>query len=194
MFHMKDWDKTKPMFRLIGGTTLSESAYNLWIRRKGNALEVNEMGAMPEGEELQVVGESSWRGCGGCACSEFLVAQTGAPLESICGQILVSCLINEVVERLLRGVSGQVRVRGGAQCTKKSFGLRSTVLDDLAQKLEQTGLAALENAFATIVTPLNKHGKPPIKHESTEALSDIAAEIEVYIEHNRKKEASSLFL
>jgi len=49
-----------------------------------------------------------------------------------------------------------VRVRGRiwGELVKDSCGLRNRILDELASKVEETGLAGVENAFLSIISPL----------------------------------------
>lgn len=127
--------------------------------------------------------------------SKSLAVISESPLENICGQMILSEFISNVAEGALESIGGKVRVRGGTRGVKASFGLRNTVLDELADKVQQTGLATVEDAFLSIVPPLGNAGKlPPYGLGGTELFSDTEKEITTYLEGGRFEQAEPLLL
>ena len=99
--------------------------------------------------------------------------------------------MSSIVDQAVQSVTGEVRVRAGEQGVKASFGLRNTVLDELVNRVERSGLAIAEDAFLSIV-PI--FGKLPKNSATTEAFSDLAIKISTYTEAGQFERAESLLL
>lgn len=169
--------KSTPKYRIVGrGDPLDEESYKLWL--------------LPQ-TQLMTISEHSVGGPPGSNGPERLVAVSETPLESICGQLIFSTFMSNVVDQAIESVAGKVRVRAGEQGVKASFGLRNTVLDELVNRVERSGLAFTEDAFLSIV-PI--FGKLPKHSATTEAFSDLAIEISTYTEAGQFEHAESLLL
>ena len=163
--------------RIVGsGDPEDEKLYKLWL------LPQTELTTTAE----PIIGNSS-----NSNGRERLVVVSETPLERLCGQHIFSTFMSVVVDRVMGSVAGKVRVRGGEQGVKASFGLRNTVLDELVNRLERTGLAATEDAFLSIAPLFGKLSK---KFATTEAFSDLAIDISTYTAEGQYEQAESLLL
>lgn len=116
------------------------------------------------------------------------------PLDYTCGQIILSGFISSIAEKGLLDIGGVVRVRGGEEGVKSSFGLRHSVLDKLVDKVEETGLANTEEVFLSIALPLQRSGKLPITLGAMEAFQETNSEIDIYLKGGRFEQAEPLLL
>ncbi|KAA8894938.1 hypothetical protein FN846DRAFT_998514 [Sphaerosporella brunnea] len=178
MLHLKIFGKqplrsVRRVFTKTDGPS-ERRIYERWIRRQTQAITID--GSEYE-KALLLVGKpsvhvSSDDGLG------FPAVMSEAPLENICGQIILSAFISTFAKKALeKPFGGQVRARAGLQGVKASFGLRNTILDKLASSVETTGLATIEEAFLSLVPPLEEAKKLPTITDTTAVFSDTAAEI-----------------
>ena len=124
--------------------------------------------------------------------AQCLAVLSETPLEGICGQHIYTTFLANVVDVAVDSINGKVRVRGSEQGTRDSFGLRHTVVDELLNEVERTGLATPEDALLSIVPALG--GKYLTGAATTEAFSDHANEISAYLEGGRFERAEALLL
>ncbi|KAF8537728.1 ankyrin repeat-containing domain protein [Trichophaea hybrida] len=165
---------------------LERKTYEQWIRRQANIVSINST------ETQRLIGKPS---IAQPTPTKFLAVISDAPLENVCGQFILSEFISNVARKPLVSIGGKVRVRGGSRGVKASFGLRNSVLDELASKVQQTGLATIEEAFLSIVPPLANSGRLPLYGlGGTEVFSDTAKEITTYLEGGRLDQAEPLLL
>jgi ankyrin repeat protein len=117
-----------------------------------------------------------------------------APINNICGQYILSKFMSEVAEKYLVSIGGRVWIRSGQPGVKASFGWGNTVLDDLANELERTGLATIEEAFLGIVPPLEKAKKLPTDIDISAAFLDTTKQMATYLDGGRDEQAKRLHL
>ena len=89
--------------------------------------------------------------------------------------------MSSVVSEAVESIGGPVLARGGDQWLKSSFGLRNTVLDELASKLEETGLATADETYLCIIPPLEINSKLPSQTDSAEKFILKAKEVTVLL-------------
>jgi len=177
------------ILRIVDCDGLSESkVYDQWIRRNTENISVRSLERVNSGpvRYRHIVGKSS-------NAISLLAVVSDAPLETVCGQIILSEFISRVVGEVVESIGGHVRVRGGETGVKASFGLRNTVLDQLAERVERTNLATAEEAYMSIVPAFRVSGKLPINDSSTEVFSDTAKEATMYLKNRRYEQAELLF-
>jgi len=147
--------------------------YEKWIRRQEKYRVVHHGQKFVEGESTE--GGSAAGGSAvpyrtligypsGCpsndSSQDLIVVRADSPLDRICGQIIFSEFMASVVSQAVESIGGQVLARGGDQWLKASIiGLRNTVLDELANKLEETGLATADEAYVCIIPSLATNNK-----------------------------------
>jgi len=197
MLHFRD-PKTENQQQLPEGRTYrifdidtppERKTYEQWVRRQAQVVTIDSV------ETHHYIGKPSISQLPSTNNSKFLAVISESPLENICGQMILSEFISNVAEGALESIGGKVRVRGGTRGVKASFGLRNTILDELADKVQQTGLATVEDAFLSIVPPLGNAGKlPPYGLGGTELFSDTEKEITTYLEGGRFEQAEPLLL
>ncbi|KAF8532490.1 hypothetical protein BDD12DRAFT_557043 [Trichophaea hybrida] len=100
--------------------------------------------------------------------------------------------MSDVVDWAIESVGGEVLVRHSERGVMTSYGLRNTVLDELVNKLERTGLATTTEDALLSMVPL--FGKLPKNSTSTKEFSDLANEISAYTEGGQFEQAESLLL
>jgi len=178
----------------IGGGS-GRDIYEKWVRRQAQAIAIDSAGRTPDGQTLCLVGMPSTTQSSSGNSFDLLAVKSEALLENICGQVIFSAFISSVAKTALKAIGGKVRVRSTGFGVKTLFGLRNTVLDELADKVHQTGLTTVEDAFLSIIPPLGESEKlPPIAHGRMDVFSDTTKEIMTYIEGGRFEQAEPLFL
>ena len=197
MLHFKDPGNWQPLparkiHRVFGMDGPSErKTYEQWVQRQAKVVTID----IDSTETQYLVGKPLRPQPPSANNSKFLAIISETPLEKICGQIILSEFISNIAEKALESIGGKVRGRGGARGLKASFGLRNTVLDELAGKVQQTGLATVEEAFLSIVPPLRNSGNlPSYGLGGTEVFSDTEKEITTYLEGGRFDQAEPLLL
>ena len=188
--------------RVIGIDSPSmRTSYEQWVLREAEIINIpgsgqtaRISGSTSSSERLIFIGEPSpIRSL--FVESGFLAVISEAPLENICGQAILSAFMTSFVQTSLESIGGGVRGRGGERGVKASFGLRSGVLDELAEKVERTGLASIEDALSCIVPPLQNSGKLPLAGvTSTDVFSDTVQEITNYFTGGRLELAEPLLI
>ncbi|KAF8251592.1 ankyrin [Wilcoxina mikolae CBS 423.85] len=203
MLHFKDLEAKQAfskagVLRVINPDGKSSTAYEQWVRREAQIIATDNFGRISSGENryeiLHFVGKPSTLPNG---ASPLQAVISEAPLENICGQIILSAFISEFVGTVLKSIGGKVRVRipGDKQPVKASFGFRNTVLDELAEKVEQTGLANVEDVLLCCVPPLEKADKlPKIGLTDRDVFSKIEKEIMIYFQGGRLEQAEPFLL
>jgi len=169
---------------------VGRNIYERWIQRQSEAIMADSSGII-DGKPLRIFGKPSITQFS----SDLLVVMSESPLENICGQFILSAFLSDFANQCLKSIGGRVRIRGGQQGMRvSSFGWSNTVLDDLANMVERTGLATSEEAFLSIVPPLDKAAKLPANLDIPEAFSDTAKEIATYLDGRQHKQAKLLLL
>ncbi|KAF8533780.1 hypothetical protein BDD12DRAFT_468216 [Trichophaea hybrida] len=186
MSHIKHSEgrKSSLVHRIVD---VDKETYEQWVRRQEQTTTKIHCGEL-------IIGKPSTALPSRDGHFHMLAVLSGAPLDSICGQAILSAFISKVAETVLGEIGGRVGVRGGTG-VKASFGLRNQVLDELANKVEQTGLASIEDAFLSIIPPLQKAGKlSTITLTTVETSLNLTKEINLYIEGGRFDQAEPLLL
>ena len=191
MLHFKETEETQPLgtrsHRILD---IEKSTFDRWIRREAETIKADWSGRAGN-ETLRIIGKPKAME----ARSDLLAIISEIPLEAVCGQLLLSVFIAGIAEVISETIGGIVRVRGGQQATKASFGWRNSVLDKLAEEVERVGLASTtEEALLSIVSPLEKAGKLPGNLGTTQIFGDTATEIPTYKEGGRFDRAEPLLL
>ena len=199
MFHLHIISKKKPTgsVRLLHHTY--EDTYKRWIQRKIQPMEIDLSNSCPS--NLLILGIPTAymepRIHQNPPPARFLGLTSESPLEKICGHIILSAVIRAISQDPSMSLEGTTQVRGGGNSLNSnvSSGWRNTVLTDLANTIERTGLATVEEAFICIIPPLEKAGKLPSNLTSTsEVYLDMANEITTWLQGGRISEAEHLFL
>ena len=171
--------------------------YETWIRRQERYRVVRhgeifiaggsiERG--PTSPYLPLVGYPS--GChSNNSHQDLVVVRADSTLDRICGQIIFSEFMSSVVSEAVESIDGQVLVRGGDQWLKASLGLRNTVLDELASKLEETGFATADEAYLCIIPSLAINNKLPSQTDSAEKFIYKAKEVTAFLGGGRFEQA-----
>ena len=169
--------RTSKNYRIVGNGDLSKKAdYRKWL--------------FPQTELVlaDLTGEETTIGRPNPHQDQYLAALSKTPLEKICGQHILSTFLADVVHRAVDSIDGKVRVQGSEHAT----GLRNTVIDELRNEVERTGLATPEDALLCIVPAL------PAKYftgaATTEVFPDLAEEISTYLREGRFGRAETLLL
>ena len=123
---------------------------------------------------------------------DLVVVRTDSPLERVCGQIIFSEFMSCVVSQVVESIGGQVLTRGGDQWLKASIGLRNTISDELAIKLEETGLATVDEAYLCIIPSLTTNDKLCDQADGAQELFNKGKEIRALFEGGRLQEAEFL--
>lgn len=202
ILHFKSLEKNQifskaGILRIIDPDTKSSiTTYEQWVRREAQVIATDSFGRISSGENLHFVGKPL-APSNNASALQAVISETS--LENICGQIIFSAFISDFVKNALKSIGGKVRVRipRDKQAVKASFGFRNTVLDELAERVEQAGLATVEDVLLCCVPPLEKAGKlPPVGLVGTDhdVFSNIEKEIMTYLQGGRLEQAEPLFL
>ena len=186
MLHFKELEERIPRgTRSLRMLDIEKATFDRWIRREAKTIKADPSGRTGD----EIVGKPS----NIQLPSDLLTVISEIPLEAVCGQLLFSSFIAGIAE-ILEPIGGIVRVRGGQQAVKASFGWRNTVLDKLAEEVEQTKLATIEEALLSIVSPLSRAGKLPTSLDMVRVFGDTAEEISACVKCGRFDLAEPLLL
>jgi len=150
MLHYRDQTAAHESLRFLD---IKRETYERWIQRQ--AEDTDDSGRI-----------NDWSGCiFGKPITEdssnLVKVISDAPINKICGQYILSKFMSQVAEKYLVSIGGRVWIRSGQLGVKASFGWSNTVLDDLANEVKRTGLATIEEAFLSIIPPIEKAKKLP---------------------------------
>jgi len=183
MLHYRDQTAPHESLRFLD---IKRETYERWIQRQAEDTDdpgrINDWSGSIFGKPIT---EDS---------SNLVKVISHAPINKICGQYILSKFVSEVAEKYLISIGGRVWIRSGQLGVKASFGWGNTVLDDLANELERTGLATIQEAFLSIVPPLEKAKKLPTDIDISAAFLDTTKQMATYLDGGRDEQAKRLHL
>lgn len=184
-------------FRII---ETDKTTYDSWICREGSCIEIEPLvkesitvAKLPDSNESLPIVRIQSNHITTYNCHKILTTVTKSPLESICGQFILSAFISKIAADI--SIEGGVRARGGKLAVDFSSGMRNGALDKLVNKTEKTGLAEIEDIFLSVIPALKKADKLPSSTLGNTKVFDASAkEISVCLQAGHFHEAEPLLL